>query len=67
MNQNIDWHGFFLWAFIKDLDDIEETADLMMIMRNHYNNLSNNRDARKKQIELEQKQTTDLLKRKFGG
>ena len=47
MNQNIDWHGFFLWAFIKDLDDIEETADLMMLMRNHYNNLSNSRETRK--------------------
>lgn len=67
MNQNIDWIGFFIWAQLKEIDNIEETADLMMLMRNHYNSLSQNKDIKKKKIETEQKQNTDLLKRKFGG
>lgn len=67
MNQNIDWHGFFIWSQIKDVENIEETADLMMLMRNHYSTLEKSRDKKKKQIESEQKVHNDLLKKKFGG
>ena len=67
MDQSIDWMGYFTWAQIKGVEDIEFTADLMLLIRHTHNEYNNTKEERKKSIEQSQKQHNDLLKKKFGG
>ena len=65
-NQCIDWSGFFIWANIKDVPNIEETADLMLVIRETLADLREDKENKMQNIEQQNTLSRELLSKKFG-
>lgn len=67
IDNSIDWNGFFIWCELKYVEDIELTSELIIIIRNEYNNFEKNKENIKKEIVENNRTHNIMLSKKFSG